>query len=77
MLVDVLAALKDWAPAAYLRHARWTYAALNAAHIAGIALLFGAVVPLDLRLIAWRRSISIRAMTLVLLPVAVAGFVWR
>jgi hypothetical protein len=74
MLVDALAALQDWAPAVYLRHARWTYAATNAAHIAGIALLFGAVVPLDLRLIGWRRGISIRALTRALLPVAIAGF---
>ena len=74
MLVDALTALQDWAPAAWLRHARWTYAAVNAAHIAGIALLFGAVVPLDLRLIGWRRNTSIRVLARVLLPVAVAGF---
>jgi hypothetical protein len=74
MLIDVLTALQDWAPAVYLRHARWTYAGVNASHIAGIALLFGAAVPLDLRLIGWRRDISIRALTRVLLPVAIAGF---
>jgi hypothetical protein len=74
MLFDALAALQDWAPAAWLRHARWTYAAVNAAHIAGIALLFGSIVALDLRLIGWRRSIPIRDLARVLLPVAVAGF---
>jgi hypothetical protein len=74
MLVDALTALQDWAPAAYFRHARWTYAAVNAAHIAGIALLFGAVVPLDLRLTGWRRDIPFRALVRVLLPVAIGGF---
>ena len=74
MFADVLTALQDWAPAAWLRHARWTYAAVNATHIAGIALLFGAVVPLDLRLIGWRRGISIRALTRALSPVAIVGF---
>ncbi len=74
MLVDALTALQDWAPAAWLRHARWTYAAVNTAHITGIALLFGAIIPLDLRLIGWRREFPIRVLARVLLPVAVAGF---
>lgn len=75
MLLDTLAALQDWAPAAYLRNGRWSYAAVNAAHIVGIALLFGAVVPLDLRLIGWRRSVPIRIVAATLLPVAAGGFV--
>jgi hypothetical protein len=74
MLVDALTALQEWAPAAWLRYARWTYAAVNAAHITGIALLFGSIIPLDLRLIGWRRDTPIRALARGLLPVAVAGF---
>jgi hypothetical protein len=52
---------------------RWTYASVNAAHIVGIALLFGAIVPLDLRLMGWRRTVPIGTMARVLLPVAIAG----
>jgi hypothetical protein len=73
MLVDALTALQDWAPVASLRNARWTYAAVNTAHIAGFALLFGAIVPLDLRLMGWRRRVPIATMARALLPVAVGG----
>lgn len=73
MFFDALAALQEWAPIAALRNSRWTYASVNAAHIVGIALLFGAIVPLDLRLMGWRRTVPIRTMVRILLPVAVAG----
>src|SRR4029453_149082 len=73
MLIDALTALQDWAPVAALRHSRWTYASVNAAHIIGIALLFGAIVPLDLRLIGWGGTVPIGTMVRVLPPVAIAG----
>jgi hypothetical protein len=73
MLFDALTALQDWAPVAALRNSRWTYASVNAAHIVGIALLFGAIVPLDLRLMGWRRAVPVATMARVLLPVAIAG----
>jgi hypothetical protein len=73
MLVDALMALQDWAPVAALRNSRWTYASVNAAHIVGVALLFGAIVPLDLRLMGWRRTVPIGTMVRVLLPVAIVG----
>jgi hypothetical protein len=74
MLIDAFTALQEWAPAAYLRSGRWSYAAVNGAHIVGIALLFGAIVPLDLRLMGWRRSVPVRTMAGALPPVAVTGF---
>ena len=61
------------APVAALRSARWTYAAVNASHITGIALLFGAIVPLDLRLMGCFRQVSIRTLARVLVPVATFG----
>ncbi|HSL79976.1 MAG TPA: DUF2214 domain-containing protein [Pseudolabrys sp.] len=73
MLFDALTALQDWVPIAALRNSRWIYASVNAAHIVGIALLFGAIVPLDLRLMGWRRTVPIGTMARVLLPVAIAG----
>jgi hypothetical protein len=73
MPVESLMALQDWAPIAALRSSRWTYASVNAAHIVGIALLFGAIVPLDLRLMGWWRSVKIRALARILVPVAAAG----
>ena len=51
MLVEWLTALQDLPFVVELRNSRWSYAVVNASHIVGIALLFGAIVPLDLRLI--------------------------
>jgi hypothetical protein len=57
----------------YLRNARWGYAAVNAAHILGIALLVGAILPLDLRLLGCWPGIPRRHLVQVLVPVASAG----
>jgi hypothetical protein len=73
MLVEELTALQNLAPITALRAGRWSYAAVNAAHIAGIALLFGAIVPLDLRLMGWRRAVPIGVLSRLLLPVAIGG----
>jgi hypothetical protein len=75
MLVEWLTALQDLPFVVELRNSRWSYALVNASHIVGIALLFGAIVPLDLRLIGCWRSVSIRALARVLVPVAAAGLV--
>lgn len=73
--MELLTALHDWAPVALLRGGRWSYAAVNAAHILGFALLIGAIVPLDLRLLGWRRDVPLASLTHVLLPVAITGLV--
>ncbi len=73
MALEILTAIQDLAPVAALRGSRWSYASVNAAHIAGFALLVGAIVPLDLRLMGWRRAIPIGVLARVLLPVAIGG----
>jgi hypothetical protein len=73
MLVEWLTALQDLPFVAELRNSRWSYAAVNASHIVGIALLFGAIVPLDLRLMGCWRSVPIRALARILVPVAASG----
>jgi len=51
----LLAALEASAWARALRESVWLYPLVNAGHILGIALLVGAIVPLDLRMLgAWR-----------------------
>ena len=58
-----------------LRLSVWAYPAVNTLHVVGIALLFGAIVPLDLRLLGWRRGdVATAALAAVLLPVSIAGF---
>jgi len=69
-----LAAIEATGPAQYLRAARWGYAAVNGAHIVGIALLIGSVVPLNLRLLGFWPTIARADLIRVLVPVAIAGF---
>ena len=74
MFESLIWALEDSALAILLRGSFWLYPLVNAGHIVGIALLFGAIVPMDLRLIGLWRSMPIAALASVLVPMAVAGF---
>lgn len=69
----LLAALEHTGVAQALRVSRWGYAAVNAAHILGVALLVGAIVPLHLRFLGAWRGVSRDALVRVLVPVAAAG----
>jgi hypothetical protein len=73
MLAETLTAIQDLSFVTALRFSRWSYASVNAGHIVGIALLFGAIVPLDLRLMGFWRSVPIRVLSRILVPVAVTG----
>lgn len=73
MLTALLELLRDSGPAVFLRGGRWSYGLVNGAHILGLALLVGAILPLDLRLVGlWRREPADR-LARVLLPVAMTG----
>lgn len=69
----LLAALEGTALAGALRSSRWGYAAVNAAHILGIALLVGAILPLNLRLLGLWRGVPRAALVRVLVPAAASG----
>ena len=73
MLADVLSALQDVALVDALRGSHWVYPIVNAGHIVGLALLFGAIVPLDLRLIGFWPRTPLGPLARMLLPVAIAG----
>ena len=69
-----LEALEQLGPIVALRESVLAYPLVNAAHIVGIALLFGAIVALDLRLIGWKSTAgSTDAVARLLLPVAIGG----
>jgi hypothetical protein len=68
------AALEATAPAQYLRASRWGYAGVSSAHILGIALLVGTILPLNLRLLGLWPSIPRANLLRVLVPIAAAGF---
>ena len=69
----LLAGIEALPPVAWLRASRWVYATVNAGHIVGLALLFGAIVPLDLRLAGFWRGVPLDALARVLRPVAATG----
>jgi putative intracellular protease/amidase len=71
--VTLVEALEASALAEHLRRSRWTYPLVNAGHVAGIALLVGAVVPMAVTSLRNRRAG--RALIRALRPFAVAGLV--
>lgn len=72
---DFMAWLQASALGHFMRESSlWTYAVVNLCHIVGIALLFGSIVTLDLRLLGvWRRT-PLAALADAAIPVAACGF---
>lgn len=70
VILDGLAAspIAEW-----VRQSRWGYAGIATAHVLGISLLVGAILPMDLRLLGAGRAIDIPGLARLLLPVAVTG----
>ena len=74
MIEDWAAALEATALATGLRNSVWSYPLVNAAHILGVALLVGSIVPLDLRLLGAWRSAPLAPLWNILTRTAGAGF---
>jgi uncharacterized membrane protein len=72
---DLLAGIEGSVLATALRGSTWVYPLVNAGHVIGIALLFGAIVPVDLRLIGAWRDVPLAVFLRVLVPVAAVGLV--
>lgn len=67
-MTDLAAWLEATALAQHLKAARWTYPLVNAGHIFGIALLVGAIVPMDVAILRGRHEAIV-----LLRPWAIAG----
>jgi len=72
-LFSALAALQASALPTALRLSYYGYPLVNAGHIVGIALLFGGIVPLDLRLLGFWPSVPAAMLARILVPVAITG----
>jgi hypothetical protein len=70
---EALAAIQAGALSQAIRFSQWRYAAVNTAHILGVALLVGAILPMDLRLLGALRRLQHAELARLLLPVAAAG----
>jgi len=58
-----------------MRQWLWLYPSVEIVHIAGIALLVGSIVILDLRLLGVSRSLPVRRLAAHILPWSLASFV--
>ena len=75
MVEEWTAALQATALAAALRDSIWSYPLINAAHILGVALLVGSIVPLDLRLLGLWGSVPLAPLWAVLTRTAGIGLI--
>ena len=60
---------------AWARQSSWGYAVANIVHLIGMAVLLGAVVGFDLRVIGASRALPLAGLGRLLLPLARGGFV--
>jgi hypothetical protein len=67
-VVRWLSLLEHSSLAGAMRHSLWLYPIVEIVHIAGFALLVGAVALFDLRLLGFSRTVSIRSLERHLLP---------
>ncbi|WP_111495641.1 hypothetical protein [Marinobacter bohaiensis] len=73
MMESLLTALEQLPAVAALRQSTWMYPLVNTGHILGVALLVGAIVPLDIRLLGGWRRFPLMPFLHVLRRVAAAG----
>lgn len=73
MIEAALAWLETSPPAEALAASRYVYPLVNAAHILGLATLFGSILALDLRLLGLWRAIPARPLAVALPRVAASG----
>lgn len=71
--MTVFEALEATALAEHLRASRWTYPLVNTGHVAGIALLVGSIILMDLRLLRLVPGPEPAAVVSFLRPFAVTG----
>ena len=57
-----------------MRQWLWLYPSVEIVHIVGIALLFGSIAVLDLRLLGFSRSLSVKRLAAHVLPWTAASF---
>lgn len=73
MLIEWLQALHNWEVAALLRRSLHVYPLLNATHIFSLALLIGAILPVDLRMLGLFSSIDAGPFLKVMTTISAAG----
>lgn len=75
MAAEFLIGVEQSAFAVFVRTSVWAYPLVNTLHIVGVAMLFGAIVPLDLRFLGAWRGVPPDPLVRALVPVSVAGLI--
>jgi hypothetical protein len=57
-----------------MRHSLWAYPVVEIVHIVGLAMLFGSILMLDLRLLGFSRRLPVRTLAGHVLPWTLASF---
>jgi hypothetical protein len=73
MLQALVEGLEATSVSQALRASLWLYPLVNTGHVVGIALLFGSIVPLDLRLLGLWRGVPVEHLARPLVAMAIAG----
>ena len=69
----MLEAIGGWPGAVWLQQSGTAWLFVNAAHILGIALLLGGILPLDLRLLGWFERFPVEVLGPFLTRIAATG----
>jgi uncharacterized membrane protein len=69
-----LDALNHWAPIVWLKTTPWVYPTLEIGHIVGIALVFGTLWIVDLRILGQMRMFDANQLARQVIPWTVVGF---
>ncbi|WP_162130047.1 hypothetical protein [Sinorhizobium fredii] len=69
----MLVYLESLPPSAWMRKGVWPFPVVNLLHMLGIALLFGGIAVLDLRVLGLARKLPVAALALLVLPIAGHG----
>lgn len=66
--------LQQWPFAAFVRESPWAYPTLEVVHLVGLALVFGTLWLVELRLLGRLRAFEATALARAVLPWTLAGF---
>lgn len=72
--INALEALNHWAPIVWLKTNPYAYPSLEIVHIIGIALVFGTLWIVDMRILGLMRNFDVNQLAKHVIPWTIAGF---
>lgn len=75
MLQTFLLDLESWAPVSALRQSVWGYPLVSGTHVLSLALVFGSIAIVDLRLMGGMQRLDRATMISTIVPITLCAFV--